>query len=199
MVSKGEAQRGFTLIEVMLVMVLVSVSAVAVVITLPADSEDIVRTRTEQLYQRVTMLHQDAMLNGWDLGIRVDEAKNRYQFLRLSGEGWELLDHRRIPAETEIEQGINLALNVGGSVWGEQESLFEQGSLFDEEMFAELEEDKVLPPQVLILSSGELTPFVMHLYPSNVSEGEDNWRLEALENGQFQLLAPGEALYEESL
>ncbi len=191
-------QRGFTLLEVMLIMVLVAVSSVAVVVTLPTNKDDAAHTRAQQLFQRLTLLHQDAILNGWDIGVRFEEPNNKYVLLRLGKDGWQPLEHRRIPAETELEDGVSLGFELGGGVWGQKESLFEQGSLFDEEMFADVEKkDEERPPQVFILSSGELTPFEVFIHPSNTAMGDLNWRVLALENGTFRLLAPGEALDDE--
>lgn len=181
-------------------MVLISVSAMAVIITLPTNSDDAAQTRAEQLYQRLNLLHQDAILNGWDLGVRFDDATNTYRFLRLTRDGWEGLEHRRIPTDTELDEGLTLAFELGGGVWGEKESFLEQDSLFDEDMFADIEnKDTERPPQVFILSSGELTPFIVFIHPSSAAQGDENWRVVAQENGQFRLLIPGEVFDEETL
>ncbi len=55
-------------------------------------------------------------------------------------------------------------------------------------MFAE--EEKEQPPQIFILSSGEVTPFVLSIYPKQ--QNIESWRIIAEENGQIRLLAPGE-------
>ncbi|CAM4088647.1 type II secretion system minor pseudopilin GspH [Vibrio neonatus] len=198
MVKQPKKQRGFTLLEIMLVMVLVSVSAIAVVINLPQSGSDAAQTRSQQLFQRLTMLHQDAILNGWDLGIRFDPAGKKYRLLKLTKDGWQALDHRRIPADTELEDGLTLTWELGDGTWGKQDSLFKQESLFDEEMFAKEEKKKQEPPpQAFILSSGELTPFEVYIYPSSEAQGDDNWRVVALENGSVKLLKPGEELKDE--
>ena len=181
-------------------MVLVSVSAVAVVVNLPTSSSDAAETRAQQLYQRLNLLHQDAILNGWDLGIRFDPSGKKYRLLQLTREGWQALEHRRIPADTELEDGLTLDWELGDGVWGKKDSLFEEGSLFDEDMFAEEEnKDKEAPPQVFILSSGELTPFEVYIHPSSEAQGDQNWRVMALENGSFLLLKPGEEFDDEVL
>ncbi len=191
-----KAQRGFTLLEVMLIIVLIGVSAVAVVMSLPSNTDDAAHTRAQQLYQRLNLLHQDAILNGWDLGVRFDEPSNSYTLLHLTQDGWQLLEHRRMPAETKFEDGVALNFELGGGVWGKTDTLFDKGPLFDEDMFADVEKkDKPKqekPPQVFILSSGELTPFEAFIHPKSTAMGETNWRVQALENGTFRILAPGE-------
>ena len=59
------------------------------------------------------------------------------------------------------------------------------------EMFAEeKEQEKQRPPQVFILSSGELTPFVLSIYP-NTQDAEQGWRVIVKDNGEIKLLEPG--------
>jgi general secretion pathway protein H len=83
---------------------------------------------------------------------------------------------------------------MGGGAWGDDDRLFKPGSLFDEDMFAEYKEEKKLrPPQVFIVSSGEVTPFSVAVYPEQGDEEQDAWKVVAKENGQIVLLAPGES------
>ncbi len=71
--------------------------------------------------------------------------------------------------------------------------LFNPGSLFDEEMFADKKEEKQEPPpQLFVLSSGEVTPFVLSVFPKGQPRDEQ-WRVEAQENGTLRLLAPGDS------
>lgn len=184
---------GFTLLEILLVLVLVSLASVAVISTLPVSSEDGAKQQAQSLFHRVQLLNEEAILSGRDFGLYVDEKKSSYDFLHLNSEGWQKLEHS-IPAQTELEDDISIALELGGSVWNNKERLFNPGSLFDEDMFAELEQDekKLPPPQVFIMSSGEVTPFSIAIYPQQSSVERDAWRIVAKENGQIILLAPGE-------
>ena len=61
-------------------------------------------------------------------------------------------------------------------------------------MFADVEEEEKVPaPQVFIMSSGEVTPFSIAIYPQNLSAEQDAWHVVAKENGQIIILAPGES------
>lgn len=51
---------------------------------------------------------------------------------------------------------------------------------------------KESPPQIFVLSSGELTPFSLSFYPQDRDATEDGWRVRAKDTGQIVLLAPGE-------
>ncbi|WP_211092038.1 type II secretion system minor pseudopilin GspH [Vibrio agarilyticus] len=192
------AIRGFTLIEILLVLVLLSLTAVAVVTTLSTAVNTDARDQAQSFYQRVRLLNEEAVLSGKDFGVRWDEEQRRYRLLHLNQDGWQPLEYARIPSDTEWSEELVVALEIGSSAWQDQDRLFEPGSLFDEEMFAELEEEKKQrPPQILLLSSGELTPFTMAFYPHDGDSEQDAWRVVAKENGQLIQLAPGEVLDDE--
>ncbi|WP_394127358.1 type II secretion system minor pseudopilin GspH [Vibrio hepatarius] len=185
---------GFTLLEILLVLVLVSVASVAVISTLPVSAEDGAKQQAQSLYHRVQLLNEEAMLSGRDYGLHVDDKKSVYEFFQLTSEGWQRLDNANITSRTELEDNVALSLVLGGNVWANKDRLFEPGGLFDEEMFAEYEQEKRLPPpQVFIMSSGEVTPFSIAIYPQNLDAEKDAWRIVAKENGQILLLAPGES------
>ncbi len=193
-----QTHKGFTLIEILLVLVLISLTAVAVITTLPANQNDLSKQYAQSFFQRLQLLNEEAVLSGKDFGVRVDDAKSTYVLLSLSAEGWQPLELNKIPSKTELSD-IALQLDVGGGVWDSDDRLFEPGSLFDEEMFADVEqEETVKPPQVFIFSSAELTPFTLSFFPKNSDAFNDGWRVVGTENGQIILLAPGEEIEEDS-
>ncbi|MEF1288342.1 type II secretion system minor pseudopilin GspH [Vibrio sp. M260118] len=186
-------QCGFTLLEVLLVLVLVSVASVAVIATLPVNAEDGAKKQAQSLFHRMQLLNEEAMLSGNDFGLRVDEKASTYHFMRLQTDGWQQLEQSPIPAQTKLDDNLSIMLTLGGDAWNNKDRLFQPGSLFDEEMFAELEDkQKQRPPQVFVMSSGEVTPFSIAIYPQDGSADEDAWQVVAKENGQILLLAPGE-------
>ncbi|WP_305845938.1 type II secretion system protein [Photobacterium kishitanii] len=63
---------GFTLIEIMLVLVLLATSAVAVVSTLPNNKRDEIKEQAVRFHHLAQLLGEDAMLNGVDYGIRIE-------------------------------------------------------------------------------------------------------------------------------
>lgn len=186
-------QKGFTLIEILLVLVLLSVASVAVISTLPQKSSDDAKQQAQALYHRLQLLNEEAILSGKDYGVRFDEKRSSYQLLALSEDGWQKLSDDELPQSTALPDGLAMVLQLGGNVWKDEDRLFKPGSLFDEDMFSEVEDEKkVLTPQVFIMSSGELTPFSIAIYPQNLSVEQDAWQVVAKENGQIIILAPGE-------
>ncbi|MEW4342294.1 type II secretion system minor pseudopilin GspH [Vibrio diabolicus] len=190
---------GFTLIEILLVLVLLSLTAVAVITTLPTSQKDLSKQYAQSFFQRLQLLNEEAVLSGKDFGVRVDDSKSTYALLSLTAEGWQPLELKQIPSKTKLEDDITLLLELGGGAWDNDDRLFKPGSLFDEDMFAEEEDDekKVKPPQVFIFSSAEVTPFTLSFFPQNGDAFNDGWRVIGKESGQILLLAPGEEVKED--
>lgn len=187
-----KSKRGFTLLEIMLVLVLLSLSAVAVIATLPARQNDEAKGVAESLYQRLQLLNEEAILSGLDYGLRIDEKPRRMTFLSLGEKGWQPLKKPGFAAQLQAKDGLALQFQPGGDVWQDKDRLFKPGSLFDEEMFAEQDDGKkTRPPQVFILSSGELTPFTLDVFVKQ-ERPEKGWQVRVQDNGEIRLLAPGE-------
>ncbi|EKO3592698.1 type II secretion system minor pseudopilin GspH [Vibrio metschnikovii] len=185
--------RGFTLLEIMLVLVLISISAVAVIATLPARQNDQANVAAQSLFQRLQLLNEEALLSGFDFGLRIDEPNKRFTFVQLTEKGWQKIDKIGFAAQLSLADSLNLDFTLGSGVWQDKNRLFTPGSLFDEERFAEYKEQQSEPaPQVFILSSGEITPFRLLLYPDQES-AEQAWQVVVEDNGHIRLFAPGES------
>jgi general secretion pathway protein H len=181
---------GFTLIEMMLVLVLLATSAVAVIISLPESKDDKVKDEAARFYQLVQLLGEDALLNGVDYGIRIE--RHRYQFLELTRDDWQPIKESKFFTEVDVGEDINLRVEIGGYSWQDKDRLFKPGSLFDEDMFAEqTDKNKIKPPQVVVMASGEYTPFTLDF---EVDGQNQFWHVQADELGQLFLLHPGEEL-----
>ncbi|MGY3568391.1 type II secretion system minor pseudopilin GspH [Vibrio paucivorans] len=197
MSSRLMPSRGFTLIEILLVLVLLAVSAVAVIASLPNSSEDTAKKDAQSLFHRMQLLNEEAILSGKDFGLRVDEKQSGYALMALASDGWQLLDMDGLPAETHLDDRLSIQMTLGGDAWRDDDRLFNPGSLFDEDMFADVEKDKkTKPPQIFIMSSGEVTPVNVAFYPSDKDAEQDSWTVVVKENSQILLLAPGESLDE---
>ncbi|MGR6841069.1 type II secretion system minor pseudopilin GspH [Aliivibrio wodanis] len=196
---KIKREVGFTLIEIMLVLVLLSVSSMAVIMSLPESSDDQLEEQASRFYQLVQLLNEDALLNGMDYGIYFSQERQEYRFMTLKSDGWQPLEESRFFTEVKMEDDITFEMELGGSAWADDDRLFEPGSLFDEEMFADVEEKKKpKPPQVMVLSSGEMTPFIVRFLPANERGNVDDkmWLIKVDESGVIILIKPGEEIDE---
>jgi len=167
---------------------------VAVISTLPSTNNDDAKQYAMSLYQRLQLSNEEAILSGKDFGLRVDEKKSHLVFLSMEDKGWQPLESKKMASQLQLPEGLSLQFELGGSAWKNDDRLFKPGSLFDDDKFAdENEQKKQLPPQVFILSSGELTPFVLSIH-LNQQDAEQGWRVVVKENGEITLFAPGDAI-----
>ncbi|XDF68669.1 type II secretion system minor pseudopilin GspH [Vibrio cholerae] len=187
------ATRGFTLLEILLVLVLVSASAVAVIATFPVSVKDEAKISAQSFYQRLLLLNEEAILSGQDFGVRIDVDTRRLTFLQLTADkGWQKWQNDKMTNQTTLKEGLQLDFELGGGAWQKDDRLFNPGSLFDEEMFADEKKEQKQEPQLFVLSSGEVTPFTLSIFPKG-QEPDEQWRVTAQENGTLRLLAPGES------
>lgn len=150
--------RGFTLIEVMLVILVVGFllnTIVANITTSPIEEQ--LEHQSRKFSALFNLASEYALLNNIELGLLVED--NSYQFLAFDGVRWV-----PVPDQDGFEQAffeepflITLTLDelpVDGQMTIDQ-SMFED---YEEEQGFENEEELVYP-QVYILSGGDITPF----------------------------------------
>ena len=181
---------GFTLIEIMLVLVLLATSAVAVVSTLPNNKRDEVKEQALRFHHLAQLLGEDAMLNGVDYGIRIEP--HQYHFLKLTQNGWQPLDGVKFFTDVKLETGITTTVTIGGA-WKDKDRLFKSDSMFkNDDIFKKSDqEQKQLPPQIVVMASGEYTPFTVSF---EVDKQHQFWQVVADEVGNLVLLAPRQTL-----
>lgn len=181
---------GFTLIEMMLVLVLLATSAVAVISTLPDNKRDEVKEQAVRFHHLAQLLGEDAMLNGVDYGIRVEP--HQYNFLQLTQDGWQPLEGAKFYTDVKLDNAITTQVEIGGA-WKDKDRLFKSDSLFkDEDLFTKSDEEKKkIKPQIVVMASGEYTPFTLSF---EVNGENQFWRVSADEVGNLVLLKPGETL-----
>jgi len=156
-----QLQAGFTLIEVMVVIVLIGLMASVIQFSFSGNQpEKLLEKESERFSAIFNMAAEYSMLNNLELGLLIEE--NSYQFLGFDGEKWvaeldnELLETYTLPEEMELSLALDdLPLEEAPLInylkENEEIDLTFSGS--------ELDEEKKLIPQVYILSGGDLTPF----------------------------------------
>jgi general secretion pathway protein H len=163
---------GFTLLEVMLVLLIMGLATGAVVLSYSGENgPDLLKKQTQRLQVVFNMASDFAVLNQRQLGLRVENGKNSYYFMYQDEEQeWQKLELDSTFAEHQLPDLFSLELFLTGLPWETENSLFSSG-IFDEELSVSNdgveignEEDKKLdPPQIFIFSSGEITPFSITL------------------------------------
>lgn len=135
--------RGFSLIEILVVIVIIGVLALAVTLGVASASTERQLTReSERVQALIEHACVQSELTGREIGVRVDEAG--YAFFQLGFSGWtdDTLGNELRPRNWV--QGMAVRLRRDG-----REVRLAQGA-------AE-------PPQIVCFSSGELSPFELRL------------------------------------
>jgi general secretion pathway protein H len=156
--------KGFTLIEVMVVIVLIGIMATLVQFTTrgndPVEKLNQASARFAAVFEVAT---EYSMLNNIELGLVIDN--NSYQFLGYDGIRWSELPQSDILTLFTMEEGIELTLSLDDlpldedSFFSEEVFTFNQ-AIEDEDLdFDENEKKKKIIPQIYLLSGGDITPF----------------------------------------
>ena len=158
----AEKQHGFTLIEVMVVIVLIGLMASLVQFNIsgnnPADKLKHESARFAAIFE---VAADYGMLNNVELGLIV--KKDSYQFVGYDGTQWTEIPDQDWQAHVTMSEEIELSLEL-------DDLPIDEPLLFDADTFKEKDEDdftlmskeereKKIIPQVYILSGGDLTPF----------------------------------------
>ncbi|KEQ18483.1 type II secretion system minor pseudopilin GspH [Endozoicomonas numazuensis] len=179
---------GFTLLEIMLVLVLLGIATAMVLPTLePGDSSARLKTDAERFAALVKTGHEESLVKGKDLGVKF--TRNGYQFMEWHEGKWQPLQSDRLLTEKELPEAMSLDFMPGELVWQEaldaeqqedSSSLFTRSGLFDNE------EESKKTPDLYIWSSGEVTPAEVRF--QSASDGRRFYSVMIRETGEVKVV-----------
>jgi general secretion pathway protein H len=166
---------GFTLLEVLVVVVIIGIIAtMAVVSTRVLGGDHEMDQEARRLAAVLTQAREDAMLEGRDVGLRIDSRG--YDFLRYDGrvEQWDLVSDDPLLRERVLPDGLEASL------------ILESRIVRLPMRVAPTERERPLP-QVVLMASGDLVPFEVRLERAGTQEtraivGSAEGKLEILAN-----------------
>jgi len=149
---------GFTLLELMVVLVLIGIIFTFAMLSLGGDDY---AERMEQESHRMTTLLElasdEAVLRGEELAVLFRE--DGYEFLVLNEDRWQATDEDGLLKAYTLPADVELRLEIEG----EPPILTASAAEDDDADKEDQDEEEQLEPQVFILSSGEMTPFTVIL------------------------------------
>jgi len=134
-------QRGFTLIEIMVVITIVAVLMGAVTLSFPRTGDNLLKEQAERFAALITLAQDEAILQSSELGLLVH--KGGYIYYRNENNSWVPYSSRPF-SRRQFPVGISSSMVIEG------------------DSFSLKDGDKQMP-QIIIFSSGEMTAFTYRL------------------------------------
>jgi len=162
--SARRSAAGFTLLELLTVILIIGIIVSFAGLSVGVHGSRVVQDEAERLQGLIRIAGEEAILQGQELAVEFE--RQRYRFLILAPNGtWVPLENDNALRERSLPEALHTRLTVEGA-----EVRYDDPKNF---------------PRVFILSSGELTPFVLTL--NLEGEEEETYRLEGQINGKLEL------------
>ena len=158
---------GFTLLEVMVVIVLVGIVLSAVTLSVGGQREQQLQTEIRRIQQVMKLAHEEAMLNQSELAIQF--RPHDYQFQLFTNNTWQAIDEPNYLRQHLLDDGFDLKLLQDG-------------------IAVSLTEDEA--GRVLLSSSGEMTPFELIL---SLADSELRYQLSGTPMGELIIRHSGDS------
>lgn len=164
-------QQGFTLLEIMVVVVIMGFAMAGAVIKITTNSPvDTVEKEAQRFYQLINLLQEEAWMTGNTYGLIVEQEK--YSFYKLErNQGTSLSESSVSTSDDEDAAPESMWVPIEGDsffkekklpedvfanlkIEPKEDSLFPWDSIFDKEP-GEVDDSEVLTPQIFYSAAGE--------------------------------------------
>ena len=159
--------RGFTLLELLVVILIIGIIISFASLSVGQQASRALQDEAKRMHSLLRLASEESVLQGRELAMQF--SPEGYQFMTLDGADWIAVEEDRLFREREFPPNLELALVVEGV----------ETDLHDREN----------PPRIFVLSSGEMTPFVLNI---GTLDGEA-YTLQGDLTGKLTLARTGEA------
>lgn len=104
--------QGFTLIEMLVVVLLIAITATLVVVNLQPDPDKQAHLEAERFAALVDQAREESVLRGRPIAVEVDTAKESYRFL-VAGDGWKPIVKDDVFRERKIPEPLTIKVQTG--------------------------------------------------------------------------------------
>jgi general secretion pathway protein H len=155
-VARGNSAGGFTLLELLAVIVIIGVVLTFATLSLRGDRRaDLLQEEAERLLALTRLAQDEAVLRGEEIGLRV--GTDRYEFLTYATDRWVAVEQDAVLRAREVPPELTLELEVEGY----KSARDRQGT----------RAGRASGPDVVLWSSGEVTPFRAVMRVAGAGEG----------------------------
>ena len=145
--------RGFTLLEVLVVMVIIGIVLSFAALSFKGDDKTL-EEEARRLQALIALTGQESVMQGRELALEF--TSDGYDFLAFDGKQWQPLADDETLRPRTLPDDVELAYEAEGEhmILGAKEG-----------------DDKSAPPRIYFLSSGEMTPFHLTVRRHDASVG----------------------------
>lgn len=146
--------RGFTLVEILVVLVIISIVTAVGVLSLGSLGRNPQAENTAQKLAAITnLVAQQAVMRGQQYGLRV--SPHGYEFMSYDGGKWSPVSDDELLRARQLDSGVTLSLELQGA----EIRLPSPATSTTAALAGPDPGTPEIRPQILLLSSGEITPF----------------------------------------
>lgn len=172
--------RGFTLLELLVVMVMMGLMTAAAISTINyVFTDDTAEKHSERLAALVELAAEEALLTGRELGMRIDDDGYAFYQFDERAQAWSAINQQKVFRNRAFPEHIEISLRLEGqAVVLAQEDDQEDQEGEETQPDEENSEDNDFaeePPQLMFFSSGQTTPFTLEVLDTR--DGK-RWQLE---------------------
>ena len=145
------AHAGFSLLELLVVVVIIGLLAQAVTLSVGAlGSDRELEEETGRLRSMIDLLHEEALMQSRDYGVMFTETGYRFYVFDYQQQEWVLPPADRLLEQHVLRPQLAMSLMLDGRMVPLRRD-------FEEQVIDNPE------PQIMLLASGEVTPFTLEM------------------------------------